>query len=110
MERGSDPNLLCNGQSALSLAVITANDEVRKVVTPIYEIYATCKRSWASQCLTDFDFPFLLGHVIIIKLSENKTRFDIKLWSRIFSLLASASTVRAHSKSRKTTATSQTAD
>ncbi|KAM3172010.1 hypothetical protein ACTXT7_015422 [Hymenolepis weldensis] len=27
MERGSDPNLLCNGQSALSLAVITANDE-----------------------------------------------------------------------------------
>ncbi|VDL44860.1 unnamed protein product [Hymenolepis diminuta] len=27
MERGSDPNLLCNGQSALSLAAITANDE-----------------------------------------------------------------------------------
>nr|CDS33066.1 ankyrin repeat and MYND domain containing protein [Hymenolepis microstoma] len=27
MDRGADPNLLCSGQSALSLSVVTANDE-----------------------------------------------------------------------------------
>lgn len=29
MNNGADPNLLCNGQSALSLAVTTGQDEVR---------------------------------------------------------------------------------
>lgn len=31
MDHGADPNLLCNGQCALSLALICGNDEVSKL-------------------------------------------------------------------------------